>query len=416
MLLISLLSMLLTSQEVRISTLDGQTIDGSLTAIAADAVTIQAASGEQKIALETIMALDVKRVASPQNADPEATQPSQQVLLHDGSLISGTSVTRTAQQLSVVSAEFGELRIPTTAVRAVRLQPDDPKYSGQWATFLQREGDKDLLIIRKRSGDGLDFLPGIITAISAEQVGFLLDGDNVPVPAARVYGMVFAKPTAPISQVGISLLTLTNEQLRAASMTSDGTALQIVTAWDQPIHISLDRLQRIDFSSGRIRYLSDLPPIREVFMGIDPEGSLFSGLIDKETAQLMYGPRRDTTIDPVVPIRLRGRRFEKGLCIHSKTSIEWPLDRKFSSLDAIVGVDDEVAFNQVSQVSLTIFGDGEVLFQKVFTTSEDPVPVKVRLEGVSTLKILVDYADNDSTCDWLDLADAKLILVPEDNK
>lgn len=416
MTLISLLTMLVSLQEVRLSTLDGQTIDGSLTGIAADAVTLQSTSGEQTIALETIMALDLKRAASQPDADPELTRQSQQVLLHDGSLIIGNSVTRTAQQLSVVSAEFGELRIPTAAVRAVRLQPDNPKYSGQWATFLQREGDKDLLIIPKRSGDGLDFLPGIINAISAEQIGFLLEGDNVPVPAARVYGIVFAKPSAPISQAGISLLTVTNEQLKAASLKSEGTQLQVVTAWHQPIQITLDRLQRIDFSSGRIRYLSDLPPIREVFMGIDPEGSLFSGLIDKETAQLMYGPRRDTTIDPVVPIRLRGRRFEKGLCIHSKTRIEWALDRRFSSLDAIVGVDDEVAFNQISQVALTIFGDGEVLFQKVFTTSEDPVPVKVRLEGVSTLTVFVDYADNDSTCDWLDLADAKLILVTEDKK
>ena len=65
-------------------------------------------------------------------------------------------------------------------------------------------------------------------------------------------------------------------------------------------------------------------------------------------------------------------------------------------------------------MSLKISADGKVVFEKVFQASEDPVPVKLPMQGVSTLTILVDYADGDSTCDWLDLADARLIRNTEE--
>jgi hypothetical protein len=39
--------------------------------------------------------------------------------------------------------------------------------------------------------------------------------------------------------------------------------------------------------------------------------------------------------------------------------------------------------------------------------------LQLPLSGVSTLTILVDFGDNESTCDWLDLADAKLLIAKD---
>ncbi|MCA9051729.1 MAG: NPCBM/NEW2 domain-containing protein [Planctomycetaceae bacterium] len=411
MLLNLLLTILTVTQDVRVSMLDGPTVSGSLMEMTTESLKLKSDSGETLVPLNAVMSLDAENAAVAESSGD--APPPQQVWLHDGSTLAGSAVSKSARQVTVVTAEFGELSIPAAGVRAVRLMPDDPVYSAQWATFLQRDSEKDLLIIPKRSGEGLDFLSGIVNAVTADEISFLLDGDNVPVPASRVYGVVFAKPAAKAGAAGVSIRTISGVSISARTVTSDGSMFRIETAWGQKVELPAERLQRIDFSSGRIRYLSDLPPIREEFLGVDPEGTLFAGLIDRKTAELMYRPRRDSTIDPSVPLRLRGQRFEKGLCIHSKTRIEWALDRRFASLNAIVGVDDEVAFNQVRQVALTVEGDGEVLFSRIFTTNEDPIPLKLSVESVSTLSILVDYADGDSSCDWLDLADAKLILVTE---
>ncbi len=414
MFLISLLAVLLDTSPVTVRTLDGQTQKGSLVSISAEGLVLSGADGSSTVPLSTLMSVELsenKPAEQTAMANPDAG--SQLVILHDGTRLTGTDIARSATQLTMQWNKSTSLEIPTSAVRAIRLQAETPTYAGQWATFLKRDGDKDLLIVPKRGSDGLDFLAGIVSSISPEQVEFLLDGDTIPVPAARVFGVVFAKPEDTGLETGIALQTADGEQLTGRSVGFDGNQFQVQTAWGQTISLPALSLKRLDFSLGRIHYLSDLEPLQEEFSGIDPEGSLFAGLIDRETSRLMYGPRRDTTIDPSLPIRLRGQRFTKGLSLHSRTQLTWALDRKYSSLEAIVGVDDEVAFNQVSKVSVTITGDGETVFQKILTTSEEPVPLKIDVTGIATLSILVDYADNDSSCDWLDLADAKLILATE---
>ena len=95
------------------------------------------------------------------------------------------------------------------------------------------------------------------------------------------------------------------------------------------------------------------------------------------------------------------------------TEITWALDGRFSSLDCLTGIDDEVAFNGTHAVLLKITGDDQVLFEKLVNTSDEPLSLKIPLDGVSTLKVLVDFGDDDSVCDWLDLADAKLVIAKD---
>ena len=81
--------------------------------------------------------------------------------------------------------------------------------------------------------------------------------------------------------------------------------------------------------------------------------------------------------------------------------------------EILAGIDDEVAFSGKHIVALKISGDGNVLFEKNISTTDDPLPLQLPLNGVSTLTILVDFGDNESTCDWLDLADAKLLIAKD---
>ncbi len=130
----------------------------------------------------------------------------------------------------------------------------------------------------------------------------------------------------------------------------------------------LKQLQKIDLSSGRIQFLSDMPALAERFDGIDPENSLFAGLIALEQQKLLFGPQRNTTIERQSRLRLRGREFAKGLCIHSRSEIQWDLGKRFSAMECVAGIDDEVAFNGSHAVALKITGDGNVLFEKLITS------------------------------------------------
>ena len=405
-----------TDTNTKVSMLDGTVHQGTLTLISPEEVELQVDASSVKLPISDVMLIDFPETKSVVSDEPQI------VSLVDGSQLNCSAASRTAMELTVSSATFSELKIANKNVRSIRLQADNPAYRSQWNTFLKRETDKDLLIVAKRDGSGLDFLAGVVSAIGSEKTEFLLDGETVPVPAARVYGVVFASTTSteaaqPVNVTSAARVASHNgDQFAASTIRFSKGAFEIETAWGQSLRVASTLIRSIDLSSGRVQYLSDLEPLEERLDGIDPEGSLLAGLIDKEEEALLFGPRRDTTMERTSRLRLRGREFLKGLCIHSRTEISWALDEKYTSLDCLVGIDDEVAYSGKHLVALKITGDGSVLFEKNIATTDDPLPLQLPLNGVSTLTILVDFGDNESTCDWLNLADAKLLIAKDKQK
>ena len=405
-----------TDTNTKVSMLDGTVHQGTLTLISPEEVELQVDASSVKLPIADVMLVDFPETKSVVSDEPQI------VSLVDGSQLNCSAASRTAMELTVSSATFSELKIANKNVRSIRLQADNPAYRSQWNTFLKRETDKDLLIVAKRDGSGLDFLAGVVSAIGSEKTEFLLDGETVPVPAARVYGVVFASTTSteaaqPVNVTSAARVASHNgDQFAASTIRFSNGAFEIETAWGQSLRVASTLIRSIDLSSGRVQYLSDLEPLEERLDGIDPEGSLLAGLIDKEEEALLFGPRRDTTMERTSRLRLRGREFLKGLCIHSRTEISWALDEKYTSLDCLVGIDDEVAYSGKHLVALKITGDGSVLFEKNIATTDDPLPLQLPLNGVSTLTILVDFGDNESTCDWLNLADAKLLIAKDKQK
>lgn len=396
--------------------LDGQKKSGDLTALSASELELMVEGSAIRVPLQDVMSIEF----------PERTvvslPESQLLTLVDGSQLTGLAAARTAQQFTLETAGLGMLNLESRAVRSVRLQPENPAWRSQWATFQERESDRDLLVVVRRNGAGLDFLSGVVVSISAEKTEFLLEGDTVPVPAARVYGVVFGQPPAPPGSrpaggrdpaASTVITTVSGDQVTARSLIRDDDRLVITTGWGQSLELLWPSVRSIDLSRGRLRFLSDLPPLEERFDGVDPQGSLLAGLIDAEQQKLLFGPRRDTSLERPLKLRLRGREFTKGMCIHSRTEISWALDRQFSRLDCVVGIDDEVAYNGRHQTLLRISGDGNVLFEKLISTTDDPVTLQLPVESISTLTVLVDFGDGESVCDWLNLADARLIIAAQ---
>lgn len=414
MIVLTVLAALLIQTDAKVSMLNGQEHKGALTSISESEVALLQGGAEIILPVDEVMAIDFPA------ATPVVSDEVQMLFLSDGSMIHATSVARNAMSLSAMTSLCGKIEVAVEDIRAVRLQTENPIYAQQWSTFLKRESDKDNLVVAKRDGSGLDFLSGIVNTIDTEQIGFLLDGESIPVPAERVYGIVFgrrpgSKETSPASRAVIQLMSTAGDIVAARTVVSVDDQVQVLSGWNQQLSVPIARLQKIDLSSGRIQFLSDMPTLAERFDGVDPENSLFTGLIDREQQLMLFGPQRNTTMERTSQsrIRLRGREFSKGLCIHSRTEMKWSLDKRFSAMECIVGIDDEVAFNGAHAVALKITGDDAVLFEKLISTTDDPLPVRLQLEGVTLLTILVDFGDGSSVCDWLDIADAKLVIAKE---
>ena len=414
----SLLTLSLFLLNVEVTTLDGQNKSGKLESLTSEAATLQTADQEESIPLESLL-----EVKNSDAVPPDVVSPFQ-VLLRDDSVIPADSVIATAKEIQCSAAVPGDCAIPRSTVRGLRLQEENEEWTPAWNAFLDRENEQDLLIVVKRDGSGLDFLGGVVSTVDAEQVVFLLDGDEIPVPRQRVFGVVFPADGENEELNGdISVLLSGNAKLSFASLELSAgiEELRGETSWGQELELPLSAVSSIDFSSGRLHYLSDLEPITERYFGLDPPGKEWGDLFDDDSDtrtgySSLWRMSRDRFPHNGRPqLSLGGKTYTKGLCIFPKALIEYALDEQYTKLTAFVGVDDDVAFNQrkghpPTAVELLIEADGDEVFRKIVKATDTAIPLDLDVSGVATLSISVDFGDNDSTCDFLDLAEARLIV------
>jgi hypothetical protein len=100
--------------------------------------------------------------------------------------------------------------------------------------------------------------------------------------------------------------------------------------------------------------------------------------------------------------------FDKGLGVHSRTELDYQLDRAYESLVATIGIDDAV--RPRGSVVFRVLGDGKVLFDSGVLTGKDPPrDVNVNVVGVSLLTLVVDYGDELDLSDQADWGGARLL-------
>jgi len=418
MLILQLIALLLTSLEVQVDLLDGDPVKGLLTVISADELTLTVDSQPTTISLNNVIAV------TNQSAAASSEDERGQMLLVDGSAIACNLQRISAKEVVGAAVFEEELSIPRPAVRAIRPGPENREWADEWSAFLDRENEEDLLILKKKDGSGLDFYGGVISATSDDRIEFILDGDSVPVPLTRIYGLVFAaQETKARGNVAIQLTDTST--LMATNLSLQEDTLQVEASWNQTITLPSASVLSIDFSRGRFHYLSDLDPIKETYRGIHPEGSLLEDLLKaddvlgEEALNLWKLQRDKLPMGPLgpLPLKLRGKVYRKGVWLFPSCRIDYALDGRYSRFQSLVGVDDEVAFNcsrgdQPSKVKLTLLADDDEIWSELIEAPADPLTINLDVTGVRTLSVDVDFGDGDSACDFLDLADARLLVVP----
>ena len=410
--------------QATVSTMEGRSLEGVVATATSTTIVLESEGESNTIPVDSVLSIHFGKSATSGNNVQVNQQPA--VRLRDGSILTAESIAGTADTVSLTNPQIKEVQLSRGDVRAIRLKPMEKQFELQWDGFIGRSDQKDLLVIQKRSSDGLDFLTGNVSAISETEVSFLLDGDEIPVPRTRVFGLVLAELAESNLNGNIALQTTDGQTIMIRSIEFADGDFQIETSWKQSSLLPQDAVQEIDFSSGRLNYLSDLKPITEEYFGLDPVGQEWGTLFDDDrrtrtglssqwrmsTDQFMNNGRP--------PLTLRSKTYAKGLCLFPNAKVEYALDRRYSQFKAIVGVDDDVAFQQPrkgqqTMVELRVEADGEVLFQQLISAIADPIDLNLDLTNRNTLSIFVDFGDDSSACDYLDLANALLIVKSQTN-
>jgi len=389
-----LVTLISAPPEVQVRTLDGQVHTGTLTTLTEQTVGLQTGTGPVSVPLERVAELTPK---TPPSAKPT---PSVWVQLVDGCKVAVQDflLQDGKVQLRPAGSERS-LECTRRDVAWVRLQPETETLGAAWKRLLESKTDTDVLVLR--TDQALDYHRGVIHGVSAETVQFELDRERIPVKRTRVFGLIFRQPEGRSLPAPVGILHDTSgSQWEVQKLVLEGQMLR----WTSPAGLTgstpLEDLLRLDFSEGKIVYLSDLEPE-------SVRWTPFFGPAETPASQVeFFAPRKDRALEPR-PIQLGGKKYAKGLAIHSRTEMVYRLPRPFRRLQAVVGIDDQI--RPSGHVQLVIRGDDKVLLDQAISGDQPPKPIDLDISGVRRLVILVDFGQDMDIGDHLLLGDIKLV-------
>jgi hypothetical protein len=383
-----------TPPVVEAHTLSGEVLSGTAIKLDTEQLTLETAKGP--------VSVEVNRLAdlSPKSPQPEPKAPSAAWIdLVDGSSLTATEYTVHEGRARIVLRDGQTMEVPTGDIACVRLQPSTEASGAQWSQIRDNGVESDLLVVSK--DQSLDYHRGVLREVNNASVQFEVDGEVLPVKRGKVFGLIYYHPRGREIPEAICRLTDTSgSQWAVRTIRLDGENL----AWTTPLGVEQSRplgtLARLDFSQGKIVYLSDLEPesVRWTPYFGNPQQLPFRSEL--------FAPRRNVGLDSR-PLEMDGKTYAKGLALHSRTEMVYRLPGQFRWLRSEVGIDDGV--RPRGNVRLIVRGDDRVLADMTVAGSEPPKPLEVDLQGVRRLSILVDFGDDLDVADHLDLGDARIV-------
>ena len=393
-----LLSALAAPPQFDVQLLDGSKVSGGLAGWTEKQVVLDTPNGRRE--------LDVAKVASLATHGPafkSAAKPSVWVDLADGSRLAAAEYTTDKGRAKIALFPSNEvLEVPTADVEAVRMQPESEASAIEWSRIRGKKLQGDLLVTGNQSG--IDYHQGAIEDVAEAKVRFTLDGNVLGVKRSKVYGLIYYHAAgAPTAEAPYTITDSGGSRWTVSALKLDGDKLDFTAAGGRNIRRGLDQISQIDLSCGKIVFLGDLKPDSETFTA-----NPFT-LTEKELpSRLLFSRvRRDENLEGK-SLRTHNQEFHKGMAMRSRTELAWTLPGKFSRLEAVAGVDDDV--RPLGNVRLQILGDGKSLLDaNVGGGDKEPRPISLDVSGVRRLVLIVDSLGNFGAGDHLDLGNLRLI-------
>ncbi len=387
-LLSAVLLAVLAAPQVEVVSFQGEPRVGEWRGLADGRITIVQGGNEESVPLSEV--LEVRFRGEPTKLD----KPSAIVSLWDGSKIGATQTQIVEKRLKLTSTILGELSLPQGEVASVRFS-DRFDEDEQWTKLVDRDNKSDLLVIRKEQT--LDYLDGVVVEVTDKSVKFLLDGEEVSTKREKVFGLIFARRPSNPKPPAVRVELGNGDILMASSLAGTPAGVSVTTATKTEMTVPLEKLKLLDFSQGKLRYLSQDPPRDVKYTRGIQDGPAFV------QDRAFYAPE-------LKPMGMRA--FARGLCIRPQTSLRYRLGGDYRRLQAIIGIDESVKDGN-GDCDLVISGDGKQLVKLRMTSRDAARPIDLDVTDVVVLEIVVgfggDAATNVDLGDNLDLADAKLI-------
>lgn len=416
--LTALLCLLPVAPRLTVQTLEEESTSGSLMELTESHIQVETASGPQQLPIASLQKIAFQKPASTSDQDknPPAGQelPTYKVELVDGSSLTVTSFAVMSNSATFQLASGSNATVPVNAIRSVRFKDLNQRQESEWQNIKQQNLQSDCIVVRK-SGR-IDYLEGVLMNVDEDAVTFLLDDEEIPVPLAKLEGMIYHRggvreQAAPVLQ----LADFQGSLIEVAEWKPGKDDLRIESPAGLEIVFTYDQIREIDFSSGKITYLSSCEPLvvkwAPYFGNRDTDPQLVA----------LYEPKRDSPLardhaaldDGKLQLSItegrlsRIQSYERGMAIHSRCRLIYEIPEGSIRFQAIAGIDARV--RQLGHVRLVLSGDGEELLDVNIDGTDNPHEIMINVRGLRKLEILVDYGKDQDIGDHLNLCNARFV-------
>jgi hypothetical protein len=376
----------------QLRTLQGTTITGYPSRITPREIVQRQGEKEVSTPVDEVLAIDFGN-----KADSLRTHKYTDVALADGSLLHCNQVTLRGKEAELELIAGQKLKAPLDAVAYILNDAQDAKAQQDWKELLAKKHTSDVLTALKEGE--LVALNGTLGEADAEgkEIQFDLNSQGSPraVKLEKVHGLIFYRqpdPKAP--PVVCKVYDTFGDVIAASAVTVTAGGYTVKTPAGVEIDCPSPQLVRLDYSRGKLVYLSDLQPVD-------------AGPQDKSRFVTEY---RDRNPDGQPGLRLGKVTYAKGLTLFAPAKLEYELDGDFREFSAWLGVDEKRDDGLPAPARVVIEGDGKQLYARTVGATDEPQRVTCPVKGVRRLRILVTPPEGENIPNnrYVDLADAKV--------
>jgi len=310
LLLLALLAAVPSLPAAEVTLLKGGTLKGDLVSL--DDKELVFSEGEKRV---TKPILEVLKIDFKELGKPAAGVEHADVELVDGTLLhcAKWTIKQRAVELTLVAGPTVKLRLEYVANILAKAQEEAARKA--WTKRVAEHRGNDVLVLAKEGNP--QSLEGTLGDAdeAGEAIEFVLAGDSVTrnPKLANVYGLIFKNlldAKAPARQC--KLLDTVQDLVMVHSVTASDKGMTVTTPAGAQIQFGADSLGRLDYSTGKLDYLSDLEPASLVTSSDVEDG-------DKAEQQHVY---KDMSLKGAkTPLSLGSVSYTKGLALRPYTEM-----------------------------------------------------------------------------------------------
>lgn len=376
--------------------LKGDPIKGEIVSVSETEVVYKQGDKQIKLPIADVLKIDfgTEKVS-------ERPEKYSRVELTDGTIVLVSKWGIVKRELTMTLLSGPTVTVPLETVANVLNRAEDAKHTSDWRSRTFNTRGREALV-RKRDGviSNIEVTFGNGDAKGekikgAVNLGGVVETNEFSLAAA--HGLIFRNvlgPKAPA--IRCKLLDKHDNLVIVSGLTATTEGLSVITPSGAKFQFKKDQLRELDYSKGKLEYLSALDPVK-----VEAKSNLDEGPTDQ------WHVYKDTNLNKG-PLTLGGVVYSRGLAIKPHAEITWDLKGEYRELSFLVGIDDNVSADGKTILIVECDGKEREPIEISSTDKKRFKPVTMNIKDVQKLKIIVKSDGEFDVARHLDLADAKV--------